>query len=178
MFATITVIKLKSSAVTMHVKTFTDRDSHQTYNKEFWTHHLYIVLNLSVIESPGSTADHTTLVGGHTFLLTGKWKCQILSVLPELPSFVIAATFFFFPFWQYRFCSAVWQRLPGFAQWKKLLSSHSSQNLWSYSATGLFCQGQAEQLLPSFPSCASHTASDKAKSKVKRVWKLTGKCLK
>lgn len=164
----------------MHVKTFPGRDSHQTHNKEFWTRRPYIVLHLSVTQSPGSTAaGHTALVGGHTSLLTAKWKCQILGVLPEPPSFVIAATFFFlFPFWQYRFCSAVWQRLPGFAQWKKLLPSHSSQNLWSYSATGLFCQGQAEQLLPSFPSCASHTVSGEAKPKVERVWKLPGKCLK
>lgn len=136
----------------MHVKIFTDRGPQNTSKKEFWTKHLSFVMNLGVKYSPVNTAaDQGAIVGANTFLLTAKSKCQILSVLPEILFRNC------FPFWQYRFCSAVWQKLSGFAQWKKLLPNHFSKNLWSYSATELFCQVQTEQFLPSFPSLISHS---------------------
>lgn len=155
-----------SRAVTMHVKALPDRASQNTSHKEPWTQHFSFFINLSVNTLQAVQQQTTPPQSVPAFLRTAKCKRHILSVLPGSLRFVIATTFF--PFWQYRSCSAVWQRLSGSVQWKKLLPNHSSQNLWSYSATELFCQVQAEQFLPSFPSCIYFTRSQ---SRLNPKWK-------
>lgn len=155
-FSFTSVTNQKSSVETIHIRIFMYRSSQNTWNKEFGSKHFSLVINLSVQYSLGNTAaEHAAIVES---------PCVPPQSIEPVPDSKFTARthqlhkgyhfYSFFPFWQYRFCSSVWQTPSGFAQWKKLLPNHSSHNLWPYSAIELCGQLQAKQFLSSFSTPA------------------------